>query len=91
METLKKILNYILSPLEGKDGKPSIRRLLAVGFFYGLVRYVEKAYGFEKPIDSEVLWTFGWLICIMCGIVTVDNIVDRLPNLNKTKKNTDGE
>lgn len=88
---MSKLINYLLSPLEGKDGKLSIRRLLAVGFFYGMVRYVEKAYGFEKPIDSEVLWTFGLLICIMCGIVTMDNIVDKIPILNKIKKNPDAE
>ena len=85
METLalkvKVFFAYLLAPLEGADGKLSIRRLLAVGFFYGMVRYVEKSYGFEKPIDSEVLWTFGILICIMCGIVTVDKVLEKIPTI----------
>lgn len=75
---MKSIIQYLRPLIEGEDGKPSLRRLIAIGFLAGMVRYVEHSIHGNCQLNSETLWAFGSLICIMLGITTMQTIVQRI-------------
>lgn len=77
---MKRTITYLRPLIEGEDAKPSLRRLIAIGFLVGMVRYVEHSMTQQCELNSETLWAFGSLICIMLGITTMQTIVQRINN-----------
>lgn len=84
---MKRIVNYLRPLIEGEDEKPSLRRLIAISFLMGMIRYVEHSVRRQCEVNDETLWAFGSLICIMLGITTMQTIVQRI----KTKEPDAGE
>lgn len=75
---MKHTLKYLRPLIEGEDDKPSLRRLIAIGFLIGMIRYVEHGMASGCQLSSETLWAFGSLICIMLGITTMQTIVQHI-------------
>ena len=65
-----KFLNYLLAPIEGDDGKLSIRRLFAIILMLGLIRYTERG----EP-NPEVMWVFIMGIFMLLAIVTAQQVI----------------
>lgn len=84
---MKSAAKYLRPLIEGEDAKPSLRRVIAICFLIGMIRYVEQAMHRNCELNSETLWAFGSLICIMLGITTMQTIVQRI----KTKEPDAGE
>ena len=68
-----KIWDYILAPLEGPDGKLSLRALLAIASLSGMIKYVET----HPAPDSNVMFVFVVLIFALLGLSTTQNILDK--------------
>lgn len=62
--------DYVLAPVESKDGKLSIRRLMAIAALAGLVKYVET----HANPAPDVMYAFITLIAILLGLSTAQNI-----------------
>lgn len=77
---MKRTVKYLRPLIEGEDAKPSLRRIIAIGFLIGMIRYVEGSMTRQCGPNSETLWAFGSLICIMLGITTMQTIVQHINN-----------
>ena len=77
---MKRAIKYLRPLIEGEDAKPSLRRIIAIGFLVGMVRYVEQSMARQCELNSETLWAFGSLICIMLGITTMQTVIQRINN-----------
>ena len=77
---MRRTIQYLRPLIEGEDAKPSLRRIIAIGFLIGMIRYVEHSMTQQCEPNSETLWAFGSLICIMLGITTMQNIVQHINN-----------
>ncbi len=84
---MKRLATYLRPLIEGEDNKPSLRRVIAICFLTGMIRYTEHVMQQQCELNSETLWAFGSLICIMLGITTMQHIVQRI----KTKQPDAGE
>lgn len=73
-----------MAPIEGDDGKLSIRRLFAIILMIGLIRYVEKG----SPVP-EVMWIFIWGIFMLLSIVTAQQIIQFVSSKYSSKINTE--
>lgn len=71
-----------MAPVEGDDGKLSIRRIFAIILMIGLIRYVEKG----NPIP-EVMWVFIWGIFMLLAIVTSQQVIQFVSTKFQTKLN----
>jgi hypothetical protein len=69
-----KLLNYLLHPLEGNDGKLSLRSIMAVAFLLGCIRYIERM---GCDVSGDVLMVFGVIIGGFCGLKTWQNIKEK--------------
>jgi len=74
---MMRLIKFLLSPFTDNKGDLSIRRLMAVYFAIGCMRYVEQTYNCSRDVNENVLWTFGLIICILLGIATVQNVLDK--------------
>ena len=72
---LTSTLNYLRPLWEGDDNKPSIRRILAIGFFVGVIRMIEISYTKTCALDNNVLTTLCGTILILLVIITAQNIL----------------
>lgn len=64
-----KIISYLRPVWEGKDKKPSIRRIFAIALLVGIIRLVEKG-----NVDNNVLTTLCGTMLILLGLITYDNL-----------------
>jgi len=67
-----KLLNYFLHMVEGKDGRLSIRRVMAFLVLGGLIRHVEKC-----PDNAEVAFVLASLIAALLALTTWQNLKDK--------------
>lgn len=77
-----KIISYLRPIWEGKDNKPSIRRVFAIAFLIGAIKLVEKG-----NVDNNVLITLCGTILILLGLITYDNL-QSIKNGIQTNTNT---
>ena len=77
---MKRTIQYLRPLIEPEHAKPSLRRIIAIGFLIGMIRYVEHSMTQQCQPNSETLWAFGSLICIMLGITTMQTIVQHINN-----------
>ena len=79
---MKKILNYLRPIIEGEDGKPSLRRLIAIIFSIGYIRKAEM-----MPGTIDLLNSISTLIVLLLGLTTVQNVVQKFLPSDKTPAN----
>lgn len=80
---IENMLKFLISPFTDGKGELSIRRLMAVFFAIGCMRYVEQTYNCQQTVNENVLWTFGILICLLLGITTAQNVLDKMIDKNQ--------
>jgi len=71
---VKKLINYLRTIWEGKDNKPSIRRLFAIVFLVGIIRMIERSYSIDCDINTEALMWLCVTLLALLGLTTVQNI-----------------
>jgi hypothetical protein len=71
--------------LSGKDGRLSIRRVLAVFFSLGFMQYINKC----SDVTDAIIWAFVVLISGLLTLTTGQNIGETFSN--KFKKEKDEE
>lgn len=71
---MKKLINYLRTIWEGKDNKPSIRRLFAIVFLAGIIRMIERSYSIDCDINTEALMWLCVTLLALLGLTTVQNI-----------------
>lgn len=67
---MKRLVDYILKMVEGKDGQLSIRRVMAWAVLAGMIRYVE---AHESP-DAMVMSVYAGLIASLLTLTTWQNV-----------------
>lgn len=67
---MKRLVDYILKMVEGKDGQLSIRRVMAWAVLAGMIRYVEVH---ENP-DAMVMSIYAGLIAALLTLTTWQNV-----------------
>jgi hypothetical protein len=70
-----KVILWVFAPILGDDGKPSIKRLLALFFSYQFYTAVQKV-----PADAGTLWAVGGMVCILLGITTYQTVTSNKPS-----------
>ena len=85
---IKQTLNYLRPVLEGNDGKPSIRRILAACFAAGIIRMVEHSYRTNCDLNNDVLITLCATMLCLLGLVTWSNLKEKFNGQTNTTENT---
>ena len=70
------MISYLKPIWEDKNGQPSIRRVLALVFTFGIVRMVEHSYNNNCDINNDALRTLCGTMLILLGLITWQNIKD---------------
>lgn len=78
---MKKFTTYWSAVIEGKDGRPSIRRLMSIAVLGGLIRHVEKC-----PDNADVAAVLASLIAALLALTTWQNIKETKP-INEPTEN----
>lgn len=76
---MKKLINYLRPIWEGKDNKPSIRRIFAIAFLIGIIRMIERSYTVDCEVNTEALM---WLCATLTGLLGLTTF----QNLSEFKK-----
>lgn len=84
---MKKIINYLRPIWEGNDGKPSIRRILALVFAAGLIHLSILHITSCQTVQEAFIWGFISLIVALLGLTTFQNLKE-LNGSNINKENT---
>lgn len=80
----RKLGRHIHDALSGKDGKISLRRVLAVFFSLGLLHMALTHMFSGRTIQDDFIWAFVSLIFGLLSITTGQNIAESF-NLKKKK------
>lgn len=74
---MKKIITYLRPLWEGKDNKPSIRRIFAFAFLVGIIRMIEKSYVKDCTINTEALMWLCTTLLVLLGLTTWQNLKEQ--------------